>query len=150
MPDTNAVKAPRVIPLYENAAAANTALAGKRVSVYWNIRKKVYSILDHSTRRVIAHSKGLVLSAPRFKVNSNGRARVIKSRQKNVHAFIDGIVEPYSTVKQNFKVQYTPYINDSFVYYNGKQFRPIHSAYKAELLVSNNHASVSVDEIRVG
>lgn len=134
-----------VIPTYENVGTANSALRGRRVSVYWNARKGLYSVLDRRTRRVIAHTKALVVTYPTFRVMKKRGA----TDPKDDRGMITGLIEEPSTCTNAFKVQYIPYLHESYMYYNGNQFKPIRSAGKAELAINNNAPFVNVDEVRV-
>ena len=59
-----------------------------RVEVYWNIRKKCYSVRHKG--KVIAHVPYVVLKDVRWVVQPAGRRRVLRERKKNVHAFARG------------------------------------------------------------
>ena len=67
-------------------------LIGKKVKIYWNLHKKMYSVMDAETRLVIAHKRTVHLDGVSFKVSEAGRQRVIASGKKNVHAFVCGTV----------------------------------------------------------
>jgi hypothetical protein len=77
------------------------------VQVYFNLHKKVWSIRDKKTRRVIGWLPSLILKDAVFKVSKKGRERVLKEQRKNVHAFIEGE-----------RVHNLPYVCDKFVTYN--------------------------------
>lgn len=59
-----------------------------RAFVYWNIRKRCYSIRYKGN--VIAHAKEVLLADPEFVVSEAGRQRVLDSGHKNVHAGVRG------------------------------------------------------------
>lgn len=65
-------------------------MIGKKVFVYWNLHKDCWSIRDHQTKKVIAHSFILMLKDVKFHVSEKGRQRVIKTGHKNVHAGVIG------------------------------------------------------------
>jgi hypothetical protein len=64
-----------------------------KVSVYFNLTKKVYSVRSEEgpeKGRVIAHASSLALEDVRFTVRQSGNAKVRAEGQKNVHAFVKG------------------------------------------------------------
>ena len=64
---------------------------GKSVSVYRNLSRKCFSIRDKKTGLVVAYADGFRIENAKCKVYESGRHRVLKNKQKNVHAMIDGI-----------------------------------------------------------
>lgn len=54
---------------------------------------------------VVFHAKSLLLSDVRFIVGEKGRQRVLKERQKNVHAYVEGnleSIELYKGINTNY------------------------------------------------
>lgn len=97
------------------------------VQVYYNIPKHTFSIKDKKSGLVIGHSRRLALRNCKLRVSEAGRQRVIKTKTKNVHAYIEGEIEA-STVHDiegaSFglvELTYNPYKYDSFVIKNNKQ-----------------------------
>ena len=94
-------------------------LTGCKVEVYWNIRKKMFSVRSAKSPnrgKVLAHVKKILLRDATFVVSEIGRLRVIKEKRKNVHAFIRGTV--YATHgggKLPNKLTYNPYRDRGFV-----------------------------------
>jgi len=78
------------------------------VQVYKNLHNGMWSvrILDSGPRLVVAHACGLVLSSVVFKVNENGRQRVLRECRKNVHAFAEGTLEQWCG--DNYKERHLP------------------------------------------
>ena len=62
-----------------------------RIEVYWNIHKKIWSVRDLKTGRVIEHVKDVSILDAQFVVRPAGRAKVLKTGVKNVHAFVRGL-----------------------------------------------------------
>tara|TARA_Y100000592_G_scaffold21312_1_gene32860 strand:+ start:9129 stop:9590 length:462 start_codon:yes stop_codon:yes gene_type:complete len=60
------------------------------VEVYYNLHKKTFSV--RHAGRVWFHTNLLTLHNCKFAVQPAGRARVLKEKKKNVHAFIRGFV----------------------------------------------------------
>jgi hypothetical protein len=93
----------------------------KRVEVYYNLHKHVFSIRSMSgddRGRVIAHAKEVHLSDVGFVVQPAGRKRVLNEKRKNVHAFVRGFLLEDGSDKQvdsMTEVTYNPYLFDSFV-----------------------------------
>jgi|APAga8741244001_1050109.scaffolds.fasta_scaffold61668_1 hypothetical protein len=108
----------------------------QRVFVYYNLHKKVFSIksLEGKTKgKVIAHANEVMLRNCIFKVNEKNRLRVLKTRQKNVHAGVIGYLSLTSSMKKGSQeVTYNPYFYSSFVDCRTKS--PIHSAKSAYLI----------------
>jgi hypothetical protein len=85
----------------------------KPVRVYRNLHRGCFSVKQGVVR---FHANQVWLHNARFIVNETGRLRVLRERQKNVHAYVegylslrDGIVEFETTVS------YNPYICGDFV-----------------------------------
>lgn len=112
--------------------------SGLRVKVYFNLRKKCFSIQYKG--RVIGHSDKLCLENVEFKVSEAGRQRVLKSKRKNVHAFIIGNYSEIGWSDYGYKVSYNPYESSSFLLKlnNFGMTVPIHKAKSAFLYISDN------------
>ena len=59
-----------------------------KTQVYFNLHKKMLSVRVNG--KVVAHAPAIVLDNPTFHVSEAGRQRVLKSRRKNVHAWVSG------------------------------------------------------------
>jgi hypothetical protein len=105
--------------------------------VYWNITKKVWSVRDKSTGRVVLRLPCLRLDNCKFVVQPGGRARVLREKQKNIHAFVegeldccgtaDGALGVFADMPDGTKgVTYNPYKHETFVLREGET--PIHEA----------------------
>ena len=106
---------------------------GKRVQVYWNIHKKVYSVRQGG--KVVAHVRSPLLRDVRFGVGQAGRAKVLATKSKNVHAFVTGYLVPenstewYEIFLQAYAgeaVTYNPFKHSTFVL--RRTSAPIHDA----------------------
>lgn len=96
------------------------------VEVYRNLTKKTLSVRSNDTGRVVKHTNSIYLTHCRFVVGKKGRLRVLKEKQKNVHAFVRGkelfIHSTDNTFSMPFdgwtkrKIIYNPYLYDSFMY----------------------------------
>ena len=110
--------------------ASGLAGSPRRVFCCFNLHRRCYSLraLDGAERgRVIAHASQAQLSRVEFKVSQVGRERVIRERQKNVHAGVVGLLEgyvpfqatdkasPLRKPRRAEKVTYNPYRYASFV-----------------------------------
>ena len=89
-----------------------------RVSVYKNLHKECWSFKETKPKARVQHADVIVLVDCKFRVGIKGRERVLKERQKNVHARIYGImpqVETNSELRQGMvEVTYDPYKNPYF------------------------------------
>ena len=93
----------------------------RKVRLYWNLHKKVWSLQSCKTGRVVNHVSAFTLIDCKFVVRKAGQAKVRREGKKNVHAFavgtgslkygIAGSVTPNSRA-----VTYNPYKNDTFVF----------------------------------
>tara|TARA_Y100000310_G_scaffold52097_1_gene47930 strand:+ start:64 stop:483 length:420 start_codon:yes stop_codon:yes gene_type:complete len=92
---------------------------GKRLYVYKNVRYDLFSIRCEG--KVIDHRDELILEDARFLVGQKGRERVLREKQKNVHAGISGFwaeeyeANPIMASYTPHKIYYNPYKTDSFV-----------------------------------
>ena len=90
-----------------------------KVEVYWNLNKNCFSVRHKG--RVIAHTQSIQLRDIKWVVQPGGRARVLRERRKNVHAFARGTLvansfEIPARHDHNYKrIIYDPYEYDSFV-----------------------------------
>jgi hypothetical protein len=104
----------------------------KPVYVYRNLHTKGYSIKQSG--KVVAHAKRLCVSNCKFIVSESGRQRVIKEKQKNVHAFIKGTYTTSgmgTTAEKNdlpVEITYNPYTDNSFVTKNFTPFLKLKGA----------------------
>lgn len=85
-----------------------------RVQVYWNFNRKVWSVRDARTRRVIGHASELLLSRCTMKVSEAGRQRVLREKRKNVHAYIEGFLETMRPTATWEPIGYNPYKGETF------------------------------------
>ena len=87
-----------------------------RVQVYFNLHKKVFSIREKKSRKVIAHSSIVILKNVKFTVSKSGRERVLREKKKNVHAFVEGDwCRDQHLMMHGNNVRYNPYESDNFV-----------------------------------
>ena len=91
----------------------------KRVYVYFNLHKKVWSVRQGGL--VVEHTKNIMLKDCRFLVSEAGRKRVLREKKKNVHAGVSGYVVdsiPEYKVYSEAKLTYNPYMYKGFVAIN--------------------------------
>lgn len=100
----------------------------RRVQVYRNLHKSskaggaVYSVRDKKTRLVFNHQSFLLLQDCKFHVSDKGRARVLREKKKNVHAWIEGNV---NLVGADARVAYEAFIsNGSIITLEGVLYNP--------------------------
>ena len=92
----------------------------RKVFVYKNLHKDCWSIKQDGL--VKAHTHDLEMWDCAFYVNAKGRAKVLETKHKNVHAGIKGYIDDhgvsaieYPLTKDWNSVTYNPYKYDSFV-----------------------------------
>jgi len=125
-----------------------------RVEVYFNLHKKLFSVRDCKTGRVVHHTQRIWIEDPEFVVRKAGREKVLREKKKNVHAFVRGT---WFKVQSDFdvsrlidhqacsdEVTYNPYKYDSFV--TKHDAKPIDFGRLASLTCSsaNNTRSIFV------
>lgn len=109
-----------------------------KVECYWNLHRKCISVRHKG--RVIAHPPRIVLDDVKFVVSQAGRARVLKEKRKNVHAFVRGTISPFADLFEGEAVTYNPYKYNSFVKVNGEV--PIFTAKR--VIIENRQIRVEV------
>lgn len=125
----------------EESEIAKNPLAehhGKKVKVYFNLHKKLYSIQHEG--KVIAHAKHVAVDNPTFKVSEAGRQRVLKEGQKNVHAFVVGHLDGHHSdfaTEGKTRVSYNPRKGSHFV--ESGTANPIASAKHATMSIEDKH-----------
>ena len=87
----------------------------RRVYVYFNLHKKIWSVRQSGTP--VEHTKYIMLKDARFLVSEAGRQKVLREQRKNVHAGVSGyIVERVPNIPDAIhNVTYNPYRYDTFV-----------------------------------
>lgn len=107
-------------------------VVGRRVRVYFNLRKRVLSVMDAKTRKVIAHTGSISLENVRFLVSQAGLIRVRREQRKQVIAFIEGNIVASCTDATNEGWQqayFNPYKVDHFMI--GEN--PVHEASQCRI-----------------
>lgn len=107
----------------------------KPVEVYRNIRGRDYSIRQAGV--VVGHATHLAMGDCTFVVQPAGNRLVRKTKRKNVHAFIRGILSnrgimgtlPEYEKPLPAKVTYDPYRNTTFMMSLGSILKPVKTAY---------------------
>ncbi len=80
------------------------------VRVYWNLRKNCWSVQHKGV--VINHVDSLLLKNVTFSVSEAGRQKVLREKQKNVHAFAKGelvMINQLRPLELNLQISYNPY-----------------------------------------
>ena len=85
------------------------------VDVYRNLHKSCWSVRDARTGRVVAHSYQVRLVDAKFVVQPGGRARAVKEKRRNVHAFVRGEWADWSPKSSRaIRVTYNPFEMEHF------------------------------------
>lgn len=93
---------------------------GQAVKVYRNLHNDMFSIVAIATGLVVAHSKTVQLKDAKFVVNASGRRRVLREKQKNVHAYVVGTFSGTAESTLKREAYYNPYKTATFVTSEGK------------------------------
>lgn len=114
------------------------------VEVYRNLMRKgkVYSIRQNG--KVVAHTTEIILENCNFHVGWSSKARVMKTKQRNVHAYIKGkiVVNKPVLLRKGTKVTYNPYTPKGFTIPNGKQIM------KADIVRINEQGVHHIGEMK--
>lgn len=112
---------------------------GQQCEIYRNLRMGGYSVRHRG--KVVGHVRGVILRDTDFIVRPGGRARVLREKRKNVHAFVRGkliayTVDPAAHRLPNLttfgidwppvRITYNPYAHSTFVTAEGA--RPVLAA----------------------
>ena len=97
-----------------------SVIPGERVFVYRNLHKGAWSVRSQRTGLVLMHATTVYLRDTRFKASEAGRQRILRERQKHVHAGIEGNViainePPPLDLPSWTRVTYNPYRYATFV-----------------------------------
>ena len=111
--------------------------------VYFNLHKKVWSVKDVATQRVVAHLHTLAMFNAMPKVSEAGRQRVIRERKKYVHAGFEGYVDlsdpdMYGDLVYGRAVTYNPYKHEGFVYRDTENYLDKEAQYTVAFLSDRN------------
>ena len=92
-----------------------------RNRVYFNTDKLCFSLLDYKTNKVVKYADNIFMTNALFVVRKSGQKRVREEGRKNVHAFVNGIIQNRLPNNQDLfynchKVRYDPYTMDYFHY----------------------------------
>lgn len=97
-----------------------TAENGLKVFVYFNIRKKCFSVKALEGKYaglVVLHTDNLAVSDVNFFVSEKRRQKVLDKKCKNVHAGAVGHLELNKTLEEEVElVTYNPYLYSTFVF----------------------------------
>ena len=123
-----------------------------KVEVYRNLHKNCWSVRNNATGHVLWHCNEVLLQDVDLVVRPAGRAKVLREKRKNVHAFAKGEIL-YTSVGDNLKkidtdgyiekfkqIVYDPYQYESFIYVESKE--PI---FKADTVHLDNKGEVYVN-----
>lgn len=89
----------------------------KPVHVYRNLNAKWRCFSIQQNNLVVAHADGFIIKNVKARVSESGRQRVIKEKQKNVHAKLIGefVGEKDIDVSNLDEIFYDPYTTESFI-----------------------------------
>lgn len=120
----------------------------KPVRVYFNLHKKVFSVQQKNEKGswiVRGYASDIKLKDAKFKVSQAGRARVLREKRKNVHAFVEGFVSEAS-IETPTKISYNPYKFDHF--YTTKEEKVL-SAGLVSLTLESGKGKILADNLCV-
>lgn len=86
------------------------------VAIYKNLHNGLFSVKQGGL--VVAHVASVTLTSVTLKVSEAGRQRVLRDKQKNVHAFVVGMIKDINKPcdKVGARLSYNPYKADCFTW----------------------------------
>ena len=106
---------------------------GDRVEVYRNLHKDCFSVRKNGlVVKHIYNDEDLYMRDVKFVVQPAGRAKVLKEKRKNVHAFVRGTYQESGSTMQTV-AHYNPYKFGHFFTIFGGNVTPIHEARRVTL-----------------
>jgi hypothetical protein len=107
-----------------------TTKRARKLRIYRNLHTGTLSAQEKTSKgwRVTMHPSKVTLKNATFKVNQTGRRKVLKDKQKNVHAVIEGELVDTKSLVQGKKITYDPYKTSQFMLESGKK------VFEAELV----------------
>jgi hypothetical protein len=108
----------------------------QKVRVYYNLHRHCWSLVaigGENAGRVIAHEDKVILEDVSFVVRPAGRARVLKERKKNVHAFAVGTLAVNAQMGCKARVTYNPFKSATFYCAEAGPTSPVTKADVAQL-----------------
>ena len=126
-------------------------LIGKKVMVYYNLHKHVFSVTYKGL--VKSYSDYVKLKDVEFRVRQGGNEKVRSEERKNVHAFVIGTLVDYKESPSDDiprpsgskSITYNPYKYKSFVYKDTEE--PIYNANEVELINQPSDKIFQISEI---
>lgn len=94
----------------------------KPVEIYRCLNRKGVIFSVRQNGKVVAHTSKIILKDCELIVNKSGKQRSIQTQERNVHAFIKGVIGEYDDIKLTFSylIKYNPFSLENFVI-NGKE-----------------------------
>lgn len=92
----------------------------KPVRVYRCLNRKgtIFSVQQEG--KVIGHTSNLSLEDVEFKINQSGKRKTISTKQRNVHAFVCGMVSETKGIPSR-KISYNPFLENGFYFIDNKK-----------------------------
>lgn len=89
----------------------------KPVKIYRCLNRtgKTFSVMQDGL--VVGHVQNISLRDVKFKVNRSGKARCLETGQRNVHAFVEGVITDKSVSPSGVRarVSYSPFSEKGFI-----------------------------------
>ena len=122
-------------------------LIGLKVYVYFNLNKHVWSIKaleGERKNRVVGYADSIELIYCNLKVSEKGRQRVLKQKQKNVHAGVVGYIKSinqHNNYSAPQRISYNPYKTGHFYLVGSDQ--PCAESYSRLIFTGHKPESLS-------
>ena len=113
---------------------------GYKVEVYRNLRHGCFSVRLASNKKLLGHCDKINLKNATFNVKQGGRARTLKTKHKNVHAWVTGYVtlENLEHLEHNeaWEMYYNPYFSPAWL--DKKDLSPVRHAEYVKMFFQND------------
>lgn len=118
----------------------------KPVKIYRYLNRKGYIFSIMQNNKVVAHTDFFVVKNPEFKINKSGKNRVLKTNERNVHAFIVGYLGNDDDILNSFswELRYSPFELNGFCIDIGDDLVEINETKTAYIDKINNRVLVQL------
>jgi len=107
-------------------------MADGLVEVYWNRKRRMWSVRNYKTGRVVEYKHVIRLSAPVFVVHQSGRKKFLETGKRTVHAWVRGYeasADPSMLKGPPLEVRYNPKVDEHFVFVDDPECGIISAVY---------------------
>ena len=108
------------MPYTINPFKGRTLNLEKPVRVYRCLNRKGTIFSVQQGGKVIGHTSDISLENVEFKINQSGKTKAINTKQRNVHAFVCGMISEIKGIPSR-KISYNPFLENGFYFTDNKE-----------------------------